>query len=100
VSLKNRIGQWTPSETGRDRNVRPRRIQHNGLAGVVWEMYAPPRASCHTMAHRHELRALGANYVQSGWWRGFAVTDGNLLTGQENFSGFETAETLVRAFGK
>jgi putative intracellular protease/amidase len=47
-----------------------------------------------------ELKALGANYIQAGLWRGFAVRDGNLLTGQQNFSGTETAHALVRALGE
>jgi putative intracellular protease/amidase len=46
-----------------------------------------------------ELRRLGANYVQSGLWRGFAVRDGNLITGQQNFSGGETADLLIQALG-
>ena len=33
-----------------------------------------------------ELRALGANFVQAGLWRSHAVRDGNLVTGQQNFS--------------
>jgi hypothetical protein len=37
-----------------------------------------------------ELKALGANYIQAGLWRGFAVRDGNLVTGQQNFSGGDT----------
>jgi putative intracellular protease/amidase len=47
-----------------------------------------------------ELRRIGANYIQAGLWRGFAVRDGNLLTGQQNFSGAETAQALVRALGE
>jgi len=46
-----------------------------------------------------ELKRIGANYVQSGLWRGFAVRDGNLITGQQNFSGGETAELLAQALG-
>jgi putative intracellular protease/amidase len=46
-----------------------------------------------------ELKRLGANYVQSGLWRGFAVRDGNLITGQQNFSGSETAELLAATLG-
>ncbi len=46
-----------------------------------------------------ELKALGANYVQGGLWRGFAVRDGNLVTGQQNFSGLETARLVVQALG-
>ena len=46
-----------------------------------------------------EMKKLGANYVQAGAWRGFAVRDGNLITGQQNFSGAETAELLVQTLG-
>ena len=34
-----------------------------------------------------ELKRFGANYVQAGMWRGFAIRDGNLITGQQNFPG-------------
>ena len=46
-----------------------------------------------------ELIRLGAIYTQGGLWRGFAIRDGNLITGQQNFSGAETAELVVRALG-
>ena len=46
-----------------------------------------------------ELKALGANFVHAGLWRGFAVRDGNLVTGQQNFSGEETARAIVAALG-
>jgi putative intracellular protease/amidase len=46
-----------------------------------------------------ELRAIGANYIQAGLWRGFAVRDGNLITGQQSQSGMETAELLAAALG-
>ena len=47
-----------------------------------------------------ELKQLGANYVQAGLWRGFAVRDGNLITGQQNFSGAETAELIIETLGR
>ena len=47
-----------------------------------------------------ELKEIGANYIQAGAWRGFAVRDGNLITGQQNFSGTETARTVSEAFGR
>ena len=47
-----------------------------------------------------ELKALGANYVQAGPWRAFAVRDGNLVTGQQNFSGGETARLVIEALGR
>jgi putative intracellular protease/amidase len=46
------------------------------------------------------LKAAGANYVQAGLWRGFAIRDGNLVTGQQNFSGSETAEKVIQALGE
>jgi putative intracellular protease/amidase len=47
-----------------------------------------------------ELKALGANYVQAGLWRGFAIRDGNLVTGQQNFSGGETARLIIETLGR
>ncbi len=47
-----------------------------------------------------ELRELGANFVQAGMWRGFAVRDGNLITGQQNFSGAETARLIIETLGR
>ena len=47
-----------------------------------------------------EMKRLGANYVRAGLWRGFAVRDGNLITGQQNFSGSETAQMVIRALGE
>jgi putative intracellular protease/amidase len=56
----------------------------------------------HVMPWRIEdrLKELGANFVQAGMWRGFAVRDGNLITGQQNFSGEETARAIVAALGE
>jgi len=68
---------------------------------AVWNMGALPKDK-HLMPWRieDELRKLGANYVQAGMWRGFAVRDGNLITGQQNFSGTETANLLLEALGR
>ena len=46
------------------------------------------------------LKALGANYIQAGLWKGFAIRDGNLVTGQQNFSGAETAKVVCEALGE
>jgi len=46
-----------------------------------------------------KLKKLGANHVQAGRWRGFAIRDGNLITSQQNFSGRETAELVVQTLG-
>ncbi len=68
---------------------------------AVWSLGLLPRGR-HVMPWRIEdrLKALGANYVRSGLWRGFAVRDGNLVTGQQNFSGEETARLVVEALGR
>ena len=47
-----------------------------------------------------ELRALGANFVQAGLFTPFAIRDGNLITGQQNFSGAEVAKLLLEALGR
>jgi putative intracellular protease/amidase len=67
---------------------------------AVWGMNLLPRDK-HVMPWRieDEMKRLGANYVQAGLWRGFAVRDGNLITGQQNFSGGETAEAVIQALG-
>ncbi len=68
---------------------------------AVWSMGLLPRDR-HVMPWRIEdrLKAIGANYVQGGLWRSFAVRDGNLVTGQQNFSGRETAELVIQALGR
>lgn len=68
---------------------------------AVWGMGALPRDK-HLMPWRieDELQKLGANFVQAGLWRGFAVRDGNLITGQQNFSGTETADLIIETLGR
>jgi putative intracellular protease/amidase len=67
----------------------------------VWDSGALPK-DVHVMPWRieDELKALGANYIQAGLWKGFAVRDGNLITGQQNFSGSETAALIIEAVGR
>jgi putative intracellular protease/amidase len=76
-------------------------VEEDFADNAVWSMNLLPRDK-HVMPWRieDEMKRLGANYVQAGMWRGFAVRDGNLITGQQNFSGTETAELIVRALGE
>jgi putative intracellular protease/amidase len=76
-------------------------VEEDFADNAVWSMNLLPRTK-HVMPWRieDEMKRLGANYVQGGMWRGFAVRDGNLITGQQNFSGTETAELVVRALGE
>jgi hypothetical protein len=68
---------------------------------AVWDSGAPSRDK-HVMPWRieDELGRLGGNYLQAGLWKGFAVRDGNLITGQQNFSGGETAQLLMEMLGR
>lgn len=68
---------------------------------AVWDSGALPRDR-HVMPWRveDEMRRLGANYVQAGLWKGFAIRDGNLLTGQQNFSGTEVARLVIETLGR
>ncbi|MBI1172335.1 type 1 glutamine amidotransferase domain-containing protein [bacterium] len=75
-------------------------VEEDFADNAVWSMGLLPRDR-HVMPWRieDELKRLGANYVQAGLWRGFAVRDGNLVTGQQNFSGGETAALVIEALG-
>ncbi len=68
---------------------------------AVWSMGYLPRGT-HIMPWRIEdaLREQGANFIQAGLWRAFAVRDGNLVTGQQNFSGGETARLIIETLGR
>ena len=76
-------------------------VEEDFADNAVWSDGLLPRDR-HVMPWRIEdrLKALGANYVQGGLWRGFAVRDGNLVTGQQNFSGAETARLVIEALGR
>jgi putative intracellular protease/amidase len=76
-------------------------VEEDFADNAVWTYGLLPRDT-HVMPWRIEdrLKSIGANYVQAGLWRGFAIRDGNLVTGQQNFSGEETARAVVAALGE
>jgi putative intracellular protease/amidase len=76
-------------------------VEEDFADNAVWDYGMLPRGT-HIMPWRIEdrLKALGANFVQAGLWRSFAVRDGNLITGQQNFSGGETARLVIEALGR
>jgi putative intracellular protease/amidase len=45
------------------------------------------------------LRERGANFVEGGLWRAFAVRDGRLITGQQQYSGRKVAALVIEALG-
>ncbi|HEY0759230.1 MAG TPA: type 1 glutamine amidotransferase domain-containing protein [Acidisarcina sp.] len=45
------------------------------------------------------LKAHGANYLQAGRFKAFSVRDGNLITGQQQYSGRKVAAMVLAALG-
>lgn len=76
-------------------------VEEDFADNAVRSMGALPEGK-HLMPWRiqDELEKLGANFVQAGLWRGYAVRDGNLITGQQNFSGAETAALIIETLGR
>lgn len=76
-------------------------IEEDFADQAVWDAGALDHDK-HVMSWRieDEVRKLGANYVQAGLWKGFAIRDGNLATGQQNFFGSEVAHTILEAVGR
>jgi len=76
-------------------------VEEDFADNAVWSYGLLPRDK-HVMPWRIEdkLKAIGANYVQAGLWRSYAVRDGNLVTGQQNFSGADTARLVIEALGR
>jgi putative intracellular protease/amidase len=69
-----------------------------GFANVE-EDYSDKAVGQKVMPYRieDELRKRGANYIQAGLFKDFAVRDGRLITGQQQYSGTKVAEyTIIR----
>ncbi len=76
-------------------------IEEDDADEKTWEMGALPRGK-RIMPWRieDEIKRLGGIYTQGGLWRAYAVRDGNLVTGQQQFSGGEVADRVIRALGE
>jgi putative intracellular protease/amidase len=46
-----------------------------------------------------ELKQRGANYIQGGLFKAFAVRDGRLITGQQQYSARKVAQMLIESLG-
>jgi putative intracellular protease/amidase len=46
-----------------------------------------------------EAKKRGANFVQAGLFKAFAIRDMNLITGQQQYSGTKVAELVIAALG-
>jgi putative intracellular protease/amidase len=45
------------------------------------------------------LKERGANYIQGGMFKAFAIRDGRLITGQQQYSGRRVAQMVIEALG-
>jgi putative intracellular protease/amidase len=71
-----------------------------GFANVE-EEFADEYVGAQVMPWRIEDAAKehGANYIQAGRFKPFAVRDGRLITGQQQYSGAEVARLVIEAVG-
>lgn len=71
-----------------------------GFANVE-EEYADRYVGTQVMPWHIEdaAKERGANYIQAGRFKPFAVRDGHLITGQQQYSGAEVAKLVIEALG-
>ena len=71
-----------------------------GFANVE-EDFADNWVGRKVMPHRieDEAKAAGANFIVGGLFKPFAVRDGRLITGQQQYSGTATALLVIEALG-
>jgi putative intracellular protease/amidase len=72
-----------------------------GFANIE-EDYSDKAAGTRVMPWRLEdaLRERGANYVQAGLFKQFAIRDGRLITGQQQYSARKVAQMMIAALGQ
>jgi len=95
-----KLSSGEPLVTGKTVTGFPN-VEEDFADQATWDAGALERDT-HIMPWRieDELGKLGANYIQAGLFRSFAIRDGNLVTGQQNFSGAEVAKTILEAVGR
>jgi putative intracellular protease/amidase len=95
-----RRSDGTPLVSGKTVTGFPN-VEEDEADRMTWEAGALSHGE-HIMPWRveDELGKLGANFIQAGAFRSFAIRDGNLVTGQQNFSGAEVARQILEAVGR
>jgi putative intracellular protease/amidase len=80
-----------------------RLIENRTVTGFanIEEDYGNAAAGVEIMPWRLEdaLREHGANYVQAGLFKPFAIRDGRLVTGQQQYSGRRVAQIVIEMLG-
>ena len=68
---------------------------------IVYFLWRPPSQEAAQELQEEEARKIAdTNFIVSGMFKLFAVRDGNLTTGQQQFSGDVAAEPVVQALGR
>jgi len=67
----------------------------------VEEDFSDKAAGVEIMPWRLEpaLKERGANYVSAGLFKAFAIRDGRLVTGQQQYSGRRVAQVVIEMLG-
>ena len=67
----------------------------------VEEDYSDQAAGVQVMPWRVQpaLQERGANYISAGLFKAFAVRDGRLVTGQQQYSGRRVAQLVIEMLG-
>lgn len=75
--------------------------EEDSVNKMLWQYKIIPEGQ-HLSSWRVEdaMKEIGAKYVSGEIWKPFAVRDGNLVTGQQNSSGAETARKVLEAIGQ
>jgi len=105
-----RAEAWTPAEIGDQWTGNAATAIKAEMAGLgrtmtgfanVEEDFGDAAVGRRIMPFRieDEARARGANFVQGGLFKAFAVRDMNLITGQQQYSGRKVAELVIAALG-
>lgn len=95
-----RLADGSPLVAGRTVTGFSNAEEDIGDTAVRTTQAVPPDGHLMPWRIEDELRRLGANFVRTSPWRGYAVRDGNLITGQQNFSGAATAALVIEALGR
>ncbi len=86
-----RLSDGTPLVQGRTMTGFAN-VEEDFVDNMVGQKFMPFRIE-------DEARKLGANFVQAGQFRPYAVRDGRLVTGQQQYSGSATAKLVIETLG-
>lgn len=75
--------------------------EDDAVSKALWQYKVIPEGTHYTpWSVEDAMKIVGAKYVQAGLWKPFAVRDGNLVTGQQNYSGAATARKVIEILGE